>query len=379
MIEWSKEQKALVDSIRKWEGGFRKSNDAAIKNDNFLKNWKLVQDMGVLSLPIDNQYGGLGQNVLTTMYALEAFGNICNDEGLSFTVSSHIVSTAIPIQKFGTSSQKIKYLPLISAGEKIGAHAISETESGSDAWSMNTKAVKHKDGYLINGSKTFTSNGPIADTFIVYARTNEEAGTLGGFTAFIVDRETSGFNVGSPIEKMGLHSSPLCDLYFDDCFISADKVLGKEGQGFSIFNYVMNWEILLSFIINVGEMQRLLDKCIEYSKTRTQYGQSIGKYQAISHKIADMKIGLETSRTMLYKAGYGFQNRRNITTDLSIAKVVTSETFVKSALDAIQIFGGNGYMQDSGIEKYLRNSVASKIYSGTSEVQRNTIASMLGL
>ncbi|BFM17469.1 acyl-CoA dehydrogenase AcdA [Maricurvus nonylphenolicus] len=379
MFEWNKEQKQLADSIRKWEGRFTRQSDTCLDPEQFQRNWTLVQEMGILSLPIENEYGGLGQNVLTTMHALESFGSICCDEGLSFSVSSHMVSTAIPIQKFGSSSQKNDYLPLICAGERIGAHAISESESGSDAWSMKTKAVACGEGYRLNGSKTFTSNGPIADTFIVYARTSEETGTLGGFSAFIVDRDTPGFTVGSTLKKMGLHSSPLCDLYFDHCLLTPDKLLGKEGQGFSIFNYVMNWEILLSFIINVGEMQGLLDKCIEYSKTRSQYGQPIGKYQAISHKIADMKIGLETSRTMLYKAGYGFQHGRNITTDLSIAKVVTSETFVKSALDAIQIFGGNGYMQETGIEKYLRNSVASKIYSGTSEVQRNTIASMLGL
>jgi alkylation response protein AidB-like acyl-CoA dehydrogenase len=156
-------------------------------------------------------------------------------------------------------------------------------------------------------------------------------------------------------------------------------VLGKEGQGFTIFNYVMKWEVLCSFIINIGEMEQLLTKCISYSKSRKQYGEPISKYQAISHKIADMKIALETSKAMLYKAGHAFQNGKNVTTALAIAKVVTSENYVKCALDALQIFGGHGYMEESGIEKYVRNSVASKIYSGTSEIQRNTIASMLGL
>lgn len=379
MIEWKEEQKDLRNTIREWQPSLCEKYSGESSEDIFKKKWGIVQQMGVLSLPIETVYGGLEQDVLTTMYILETFGNICDDEGLSFTVSSHIVSTCIPIQRFANDKQKSHYLPDLCSGEKIGAHAITETESGSDAWDMNTTAVKNEDGYLLNGSKTFTSNGPIADTFIVYARTNSKAGILGGFTAFIIDKSTPGFTIGSPIKKMGLNSSPICDLYFDDCQLTDDNILGKPGQGFSIFTYVMKWEVLISFIINVGEMERLLAKCVDYSKSRKQGGQSISKYQAISHKIADMKISLETARTMLYKAGYVFNNGGNVTTDLAIAKVVTSENFVKSSLDAIQIFGGYGYMQESGIEKYLRSSVASKIYSGTSEIQRNTIALMLGL
>ena len=379
MLQWTEEQMELRNSVREWDSELNDISSCEDKLETFKKKWEVVKQIGVLALPIEEKYGGLEQSLLTTMYALESFGNICDDEGLSFSVSSHIVSTCIPIQRFGNESQKSKYLPQLSSGEHIGAHAISETESGSDAWDMNTKAEKNEIGYLLSGTKTFTSNGPIADTFIIYARTNEKAGTLGGFTAFIVDKSTPGFTLGPPMQKMGLHTSPICDLYFDDCQLTEENVLGKVGQGFSIFNYVMKWEVLVSFIINVGEMERLLKKCIKYSKSRKQYGQPISKYQAISHKIADMKISVETSRTMLYKAGFTVQKGGNATTDLSIAKIVTSETFVKSALDAIQIFGGNGYMQEFGIEKYLRNSVASKIYSGTSEIQRNTIASMLGL
>jgi L-prolyl-PCP dehydrogenase len=379
MIQWTDEQINLKKSIHEWADMLNEKQSGQDDREIFFKKWAYVKQTGILSLPISNEFNGLEKDILTTMYLLEEFGNICDDEGLNFIVASHIVSTSIPIQKFANQSQKEKYLPSLCTGTKIGAHAITETESGSDAFDMNTNAIKNDKGYLLNGSKTFITNGPIADVFIIYARTNETAGTLGGFSAFIVDKSTPGFSVGPPINKMGLHSSTLCDIYFDECQLSEECLLGKEGQGFTIFNYVMKWEVLCSFILNVGEMEHLLSKCIVYSKSRKQYGKSICKFQSISHKIADMKIRLETSRSMLYKAGYTFQQGKNSTVDISIAKVVTSENFVQNSLDAIQIFGGYGYMQESGIEKYLRNSVASKIYSGTSEIQRNTIASMLGL
>ncbi len=379
MIKWTEDQIELRNSIGEWATKLNDDFDGQNDRATLLKMWKLVREMGVLSLPIKKEYGGLEQDVLTTLYVLEAFGKHCEDSGFSFAVSSHIVSTCIPIQKFGNEEQKNKYLPDLCSGKKIGAHAISEPESGSDAWNMITNAIRNEEGYVLNGNKTFVSNGPVADTFIVYARTNKNAGVLGGYSAFILDKDTPGFTVGQPMKKMGLNTSVLCDLFFDDCQLSRAQLLGKEGQGFSIFNYVMKWEVLCSFVINIGEMEHLLAKCIEYSKSRKQYGEPICKFQAISHKIADMKIAVEVSRSMLYKAALAFHQGNNITTDLAIAKVVTSENYVKTSLDALQIFGGHGYMQESGIEKYVRNSVASKIYSGTSEIQRNTIASMLGL
>lgn len=381
MFVWNEEQKALRSSVDEWAEGFNKEYPELEDRDAFLARWETVKQSGIPALIIEEQYGGLGQDIMSTMYVMENFGRVCEDAGLGFGLSTHIVSTCIPIQRFGNEEQKSEYLPLLATGEKIGAHAITEAEVGSDAWKMDTNAVKNDNGdFIINGNKTYCSNGPVADTIIVYARTNEAAGTLGGFTAFIVDtKDNPGLTVGPPMHKMGLQTSTLCDLFFDDMLIPKEKVLGKEGQGFSIFNFVMKWEILISFVINVGEMETMLNKTIAYSKHRKQYGQPICKYQAVSHKISDMKIGLETSRMMLYKAGSDFHRKVNSTTSLAMAKVVVSEAYVANSLNCQQIFGGYGYMKEAGIEKYLRNSVASKIYSGSSEIQRNTIASMLGL
>lgn len=380
MVDWTDDQLELKKSIFKWSEALNENYLCKDKHSEFsFDKWQLIKEMGILALPIDCEYGGLGQDVLTTMLVLQELGRCSQDAGLSFVTASHIVSTEIPLQFFGTPEQKKKYLPSLCAGEIIGAHAITEPDSGSDAFHMRTRAVKKGDRYILNGNKAFTSNGPIADLFIVYARTKKDANVLEGYSAFLVNRSTPGFSTGRPIDKMGLRTAPLCEICFDDCEIPADQLLGKEGQGFSIFNYVMKWEVLCSFAVNIGEMERLISKCVEYSKMRNQFGEPIAKYQAISHKIANMKIGLESSRALLYQAGQRVLQGKNTTTDIAIAKVVTSESFVQTAMDAIQIFGAYGYMHETGIEHYLRNAIGGKIYSGTNEIQRNTIASMLAL
>jgi alkylation response protein AidB-like acyl-CoA dehydrogenase len=243
---------------------------------------------------------------------------------------------------------------------------------------MRTKAVRDGDVFVLNGSKTFVSNGPVADLFVVYAKTHPDGGPL-GITAFLVERSAPGFDVGKPITKMGLKTSPLSELFFDDCPVPAANVVGQLGGGFLLLDHVMKWEILCSFIVNVGEMQHRLGRCVEYAKVRTQFGKPIGSFQQIANKIVDMKIRLETSRKWLYDTATKFTSGENVTVDIAISKLLTSESNVASALAAVQIFGGNGYMAEYGLEKDLRNAVAGTIYSGTTEIQYNRIASMLGL
>lgn len=380
MLPWNDEQNELRATILKAAG---KLNENILENDNegtfAVGKWRHLCALGIPGIPVREEFGGLGKDILTTMYLLEGLGYACEDAGLNFAVSSHIVSTAIPIQKFGSESQKRKYLPGLCEGNIIGAHAITEADSGSDAFHMRTTAVKKDDAYILNGNKMFITNAPIADVFVVYAATDQHKGALGGITAFVVEKDAPGFSVGRPLDKMGLRTSPLSEIIFSDCAVPEDHVVGKRGSGFSIFNYVMKWEILCSFAINVGEMQRQLERCIHYSRTRKQFGKPIAKFQAIAHKIVEMKIRLETSRALLYKAGSMFHAGTDAGIDLALAKIVTSESYIQSSLDAIQIFGAYGYMKEYLIEKDLRNSVAGKIYSGSSEIQKNIVASLLGL
>ena len=341
--------------------------------------WQMIRDSRILGLPFPREMGGSDQDLTTTMKIVEALGYHCEDAGLNMAVSTQIVSTGIPLLRFGTAEQKQRYLPRICSGEMICAHAITEPGGGSDAFGMATTAQACGDSYILNGRKTFITNGPIADLFVVYAMTDRNLGALGGGSVFLIERGTPGFRTGAPIPKMGLRTLQLSELEFDNCELAADSLIGKIGLGFPILEYVMKWEILCGFVINVGEMQRRLEKCIEYAKKRRQFGQSIGSFQAIAHKIVDMQIGVTTSREQLYRTADKIQRKENATIDLAIAKLITSEANVQSALNAVQIFGGKGYLVEYGIEKELRNSIAGTIYSGTSEIQRNKIASMLGI
>ncbi|MFD1625698.1 acyl-CoA dehydrogenase family protein [Azospirillum griseum] len=379
MIEWNDEQRSLQEAFARWHADLSADHIDLDRQGGFSwEKWEMIRQSGILRLPFDEEWGGMGQDLLTTMGVLETLGYGCRNGGINFSVSTHIVSAGVPIQRFGSRPLKERFLPRICDGSAIGAHAITESGSGSDAMSMQTKAVADGDHYRLNGSKTFVSNGPVAEQFVVYARTNPALGAW-GVTAFVVERGTPGLTVGQPIDKMGLRNSPLCELFFDDCRVPAGNVIGKPGLGFSILDYVMKWEILCSFVINVGEMQHRMERCVDYARSRRQFNQPIGSFQSVANKIVDMKIGTETARNWLYSTARRFLANGNVTVDIAIAKLLASESNFASAVNAVQIFGGNGYMTEYGLEKDLRNATAGTIYSGTSEVQRNRIAKMLGL
>ncbi|MDX2680456.1 acyl-CoA dehydrogenase family protein [Streptomyces sp. NY05-11A] len=379
MTTWNQDQQRLRASLQPLLGKISDGHVARDSRAEFPREqWDLLRATGILGLPFDERYGGLGQDLPTTVYILEGLGQGCRDAGLNFSVTSHMVSTGVPLQRFGSQELKARYLPRLCTGELIGAHAISEPDSGSDALAMRTRAVRDGDAFVLNGSKAFVSNGPVADLITVYARTSDRPGPL-SITAFLLDRDTPGLTFGRPIPKMGLRTSPLSELFLDDCRVPASRVLGRTGGGFLVLDHVMRWEILCSFAVNAGEMRDRLERCVDYARTRTQFGRPIGSNQAVSHKIVDMEIGVESARHWLFSAARKLAAGENAAKEVAIAKLVVSEANLASALSAVQIFGGNGYTAEYGIEKELRNSVGSTIYSGTSEIQRNRIASMLGL
>lgn len=379
MITWNTAQRELRAGMARWsaalgEGHLERDAEGGFPEDK----WKLVCESGMLRLPFEQRWGGLGQDLATTMYVLEGLGEGCRDGGLGFSVSTHMVSTGIALQRFGSSALKDRFLPAVCDGASIGAHAISEPDSGSDAFAMRTRAVRDGDRFVLNGAKAFVSNGPVAGLFVVYARTHPAGGPL-GTTAFLVERDTPGLSVGGPIDKMGLRTSPLSELYFQDCAVPADHVVGRLGGGFLVLDHVMKREVLLSFAITLGAMEHRLARCVAYARERTAFGAPIGSYQAVSHRIADMKIGVETSRKWLYDTASRLMADEDVTADIAMTKLVVSEHNTASALAAVQIFGGNGYMHEYGVEKDLRDAVAGTVYSGTSEIQRNRICSTLGL
>ncbi len=379
MIKWTAEQQALRDGLLPWLDVLNDEHVARDHRGEFpWKAWTALRDCGLPGLPFDPASGGLGQDLLTTMYVLEGLGEGCRDGGLSFSLSTHMVSTGVALQRFGSPSLRERYLPGVCSGETIGAHAITEPDSGSDALRMRTRAVRDGDDWVLDGSKAFVSNGPIADLVVVYARTSEGGGPL-GVTAFLVERDTPGLRLGPPEEKMGLRTSPLGALYLDRCRVPGTQVIGRVGGGFLVLDHVMKWEILCSFAINAGEMRHRLDLCLRYARERRQFGAPIGSYQAVSHRLVDMEIGWRNARRWLFETAARLVAGENVTTDIAITKLMVSEANVASALAAVQLLGGSGYLAESGVEKDLRNAVGGTIYSGTSEIQRNRIAAMLGL
>jgi alkylation response protein AidB-like acyl-CoA dehydrogenase len=313
------------------------------------------------------------------MHALEALGYSCRDNGLIFSIQAHMWSCAMPISRFASGGQRTLWLPGLLDGSLIGVQAMTEPGTGSDAFSLHTRAEQRGDVFVLNGAKTFITNAPVADVFVVFARTDPQLGAM-GISAFIVPRSASGVFVGSPFDKMGLETSPMSELAFDDCEVPADALLGHRGSGMTIFNHSIDWERACILASAVGTMQRQVEESVAYAKHREQFGRPIGKFQAISHRIADMQVRLEASRFLLYHAGWKKQHGARVPAMASaVAKLFISEAWVQTSLDALQIRGGAGYMKETQIEQDLRDSIASRIYSGTSDIQRNIIAMGLGL
>ena len=379
-FSWDKDHLALKKSVIDF--AHKELNNGIIKQNHtsdFPRDkWKKCASFGIQGLPMPEEFGGDGLDVLTTILMMEGLGYGCKDNGLIFGINAQIWSVQLPILRFGSEVQKKTYLPKLVSGDLIGAHGMTEPGSGSDSFSLSTRAEKKGDRYVLNGSKTFISNAPVADLFLIFATVNKSRG-FWGITAFLIEKGTPGLIVGKPIEKMGLKSSPMGEVFLEDCSVSTEHRLGREGNGAAIFRHSMGWERSCILASCVGTMQRQVDVCIEYAKTRQQFGKQIGKLPSVANRIIDMKIRLETARLLLYKAGWLQTQGQEAGQEIAMAKLYLSECFIQSSLDAIQIHGGYGYTTEYGIEGDLRDSVASRIYSGTSEIQREIIARSMGL
>lgn len=379
-FSWSEEQAQLRDSIAKFAR--EELNDGLIERDakgEFNREgWAKCAVMGVHGLPVPVEYGGLGMDALTTVGVLESLGYGCKDNGLVFSINAHMWTLETPLMGFGTEAQKKKYLPKLCSGEWIGANAMSEPNSGSDAYSIATTAKKQGDVYLLNGGKVFVSNGPVADIYLVFANVDPALGA-NGVTGFLVERDTPGLSLGKHTIKMGIRTSPMCEVFFEDCAVPEANRLGKEGAGKMLFADSMSWERGCILAGAVGAMRRLLETSIAYANSREQFGQTIGKFQMIQSKLVDMKIRLETARALLYQSGWQKSRGKSVYLEAAMAKLYISESWIECARHAMQIHGGYGYTVEYEIERELRDSLASTLYSGTSEIQRTIIASLMGL
>lgn len=379
-FSWSEEQIAYKQAVIKFAQ--KELNTGIIERDRdgeiSLENWRKCAKFGIQGLPIPEEYGGSAADVLTVMLAMEGLGYGCRDNGLIFAINAQMWSVMLPILTFGTDEQKRKYLPGLCNGELIGAHGMTEPDSGSDAYSLRTRAISKNGGYLLNGTKMFVTNAPIADLAVIFATVDPKKGRS-GITTFIVEKDSQGFHISNHIDKMGLRTSPMAEVILQDCFVPEENRLGPIGGGISIFTNSMGWERSSILGSQIGVMQHQLETSIRYARERRQFGQAIGKFQSVSNRIADMKVRLETARLLLYKVAWTKQQGKSAFLEAALAKLYLSECFVESSLDAIRIRGGYGYMTEFEVERDLRDGIGGTIYSGTSDIQRTIIARLLGL
>ena len=379
-FSWTEEQLELKEAAAAFARG--ELNEDLIERDKrgefSLENWRKCADFGLQGLPFPEEYGGAGADILTTILTMEGLGYGCRDNGLIFALNAQMWSVQHPIATFGTEDQKQKFLPGLCQGKLIGAHGMTEPGSGSDAYSLRTRAEKRDGGYVLNGTKMFVTNAPHADLAVVFATTNPDLGQW-GVTAFLVEKGTPGFEVSRDMEKMGLRTAPMGELILQDCYIPEENRLGPEGAGASVFSNSMEWERSSILATNVGAMQRQLENCVRYARERQQFGQPIGKFQSVSNRIADMKVRLETAKLILYQVAWLKSTGKSAVLEAAIAKLYLSECFVQSSQDAIRVHGGYGYTTEFEVERDLRDSIGGTLYSGTSDIQRMIIANWLGL
>jgi alkylation response protein AidB-like acyl-CoA dehydrogenase len=339
--------------------------------------WEACAEFGLQGLMVPAEWNGAGHDLLTAVAILEGIGYAARDNGLVFSVTAHVASCEGPLAEFGTDEQKQEWLPRLADGSAIGATGVTEPDSGSNALALGTTAVESEGDWVLSGSKTFVTNAPVADLFVLYARTGGSG--FAGITCFLVPRDTEGLTVGPPIEKMGLRTSPMSQVFLEECRVPASAVVGGVGSGAMVFNQTMDLERLLVMAPAIGVMERLLERCVAHARQRTAGSVPIGKHQSISHRIADMELRLEAARLLLYRAAWHRVRRGTATRESALAKLAISEAYVESCRAAVQIFGGYGYTVEYELERELRDALATTLYVGTSEIQRNLIAGMRGV
>ncbi len=340
--------------------------------------WKKCTEKNVLrwSVPLAN--GGLGYSPLLCSYLMEALGLGCKDNGLLFALGTQMWGVQSCLLQFANKQQQDTYLTPMMEGNKIGAYAINEPASGSDAFALSTTAVPDGDDYVLNGSKSLISMSTVADFAVVFAVTDAKAGRW-GISAFLVDSATPGFKAQPHEHMMGLRSVPFGGLLLDQCRVPKAALLGKPGSGAGVFNFSQCWERSLILAPQIGAMSSQLDHCVKFAKQQKRNGQSIGDHQAVSHRISNMKIRLETSRLLLYKTAWLLSEGKQNLMEAAITKTHISEAFIESSREAIAIHGGKGYLTETGMERQLRDAIGGSIYGGTVDMQRNIIAGLLGL
>ncbi|MER7151368.1 acyl-CoA dehydrogenase family protein [Streptomyces lydicus] len=375
-FSWTDRQQAVYDSVlagARALGGTASRTPAAVRD-----HWRACAELGLTGLSVPEELGGRGYDAVTTARAVEAAGRGCPDMGLLFSVLAHLFATVMPIAEHGHDALREELVPRLADGTAIGANAITEEGAGSDVTALRTTAERHGDHYLLNGTKSFVSNAPVADLLLVYAVTDPAFGFL-GVTCFAVDRDTPGVTVGDPFDKPALTTCPAATVTFTDAPVPATRVVGRPGQGAALFQSSMRWERSCLFAAYLGQMSRLIEESIQHAAARQQFGQPLAAHQAVSHRIADMKLRLETARLLLYRTCWLLDRGEHTPLDIALSKLHTAESAIRTALDATQLFGGSSFSTRTDIARALSDALPARTFSGTSDIQRELIAKGLGL
>jgi L-prolyl-PCP dehydrogenase len=340
--------------------------------------WAALTELGLAGLPVPARFGGSELTALETVQSFETVAKYIPDLGLLFSLSAHLFACVVPLWRGGSETQKERWLEPLACGRLIAANAISEEGSGSDVYAMASQARAEGDDYIINGTKRFTTNAPIADVVIAYARTDPKS-TLFGISCFLIPVDTPGLQIVSEQPKSGLQTSPWGGVHFNNCRVSAQMRIGPEGAGATLFHESMIWERGCLFAIYLGAMQRIYQLCLEHARNRVQFGRPIGSNQAISDRLVDMCLRIETARLLLYKAAWLYDQGQPYEQAIALSKLWISESSVKMAEDAMQIFGGEAMTASHPVNQFLNDAMPARIFSGSSEIQREIIARSMKL
>jgi alkylation response protein AidB-like acyl-CoA dehydrogenase len=394
-FDWTPEQNAAHDRVRDAAAAWEKSAggtpeigapdapdafSGAPRSAFFTpEEWRRCAAAGVLGLSVPASYGGAGLDALGTAHAAEAFGRGCPDLGLVFSAMAHLLACATPIAEHGSPGLRAAVLPRLCSGEWVGANAITEDGAGSDVTALTTRAEARPDGsYVLAGEKSFVSNGPVADLFLVYATTDPRFGHL-GLTAFAVERGFPGVRPGAAFAKLGPGSCPAGRLVLDGCRVPATHVVGRPGTGAAVFQSSMGWERTCLFAAYLGAGFRILDRCVHHAATRRQFGRPIGDNQAVSHRLADLRTRLEAARLLVLRACWTRDRGHPATAEIAMAKLAAAEAVADTALESLRLFAGAGVRADSGVARDLADALPGTIFSGTSDLQREVLAKAMGL
>lgn len=348
-----------------------------LKGEFDAHSFQRLGEFGILGLHFPENLGGSDADVVTTVLAGEALGEAGVDGGLTLAYGAHTFLCADTIFTHGTDAQRKKYIPKLASGEWIGCMGLTEPGAGSDAASLAMRAENRGDRYILNGNKMFITNGPIADVAVVYAKTEKES-RHAGVSAFIVEKGTPGFSAGKNLIKMGVRTSHTSELIFEDCEIPADNLIGQEGAGFLMAMQTVEWDRSALLAPFVGGMTYVLGKCIQYAKERHQFGRPIGQFQAIKHKLADIKIFIEATRSLVYRIAWSKDQGRPLNhLAAAVAKLFVGDWGLGPANDAMVLHGGYGYCHEYEVERSFRDSRLAPIGGGTSEIQKKIISKLI--